>query len=72
VDFARRCGVEIEPQSLKPVFDPETCESTVPGLYVAGTLQAGRHTGQIFIENTRDHGEKIVGHLLRAGKIGRE
>lgn len=67
VDFARRCGVDIEPESLVPVFDPETCESTVPGLYVAGTLQAGRNTGQIFIENTRDHGEKIVGHLLRQG-----
>lgn len=65
VDFARRCGVEIDPESLEPSFDPETCESTIPGLYVAGTLQAGKHTGQIFIENTRDHGEKIVGHLLR-------
>lgn len=65
VDFARRCGVEIDPESLKPTFDPDTCESNVPGLYVAGTLQAGKYTGQIFIENTRDHGEKIVGHLRR-------
>ena len=65
VAFARRCGVEIDPESLEPTFDPDTCESNVPGLYVAGTLQAGKYTGQIFIENTRDHGEKIVGHLLR-------
>lgn len=64
VGFARRCGVEIDPESLKPTYDEDTCESNVPGLYVAGTLQAGKHTGQIFIENTRDHGEKIVGHLL--------
>lgn len=64
VGFARRCGIEIDPESLRPTFDPETCESNVPGLYAAGTLQAGRYTGQIFIENTRDHGEKIVGHLV--------
>lgn len=65
VGFARSCGVEIDPESLRPTFDPDTCESNVPGLYAAGTLQAGKYTGQIFIENTRDHGEKIVGHLLR-------
>lgn len=62
-DFERRCGVEIDPETLIPAFDPETCESNVPGLYVAGTLQAGRWTDRIFIENSRDHGPKIVQHL---------
>jgi thioredoxin reductase (NADPH) len=64
VDFERRCGVEIDPETLIPVYDPETCESNVPGLYVAGTLQAGRATDKIFIENSRDHGPKIVRHLV--------
>ena len=32
----------------------------MPGLYVAGTLQAGRWTDRIFIENSRDHGPKII------------
>jgi hypothetical protein len=31
---------------------------------VAGTLLAGRDTGKIFIENSRDHGGRIVRHLL--------
>ncbi len=62
-DFERRCGVQIDPETLIPAFDPETCESNVPGLYVAGTLQAGRWTDRIFIENSRDHGPKIVAHL---------
>jgi thioredoxin reductase (NADPH) len=66
VDFERRCGIEIDDQTLIPSFDPETCETNVPGLYVAGTLQAGRRTDLIFIENARDHGSRIVGHLLRA------
>ena len=65
VELERRSGVEIDPESLVPAFDPETCESNVPGLYIAGTLQAGRRTDKIFIENSRDHGLRIVRHLTR-------
>lgn len=61
--FERRCGIELDPETLIPTFDPETCESNLPGLYVAGTLQAGRWTDRIFIENSRDHGPRIVEHL---------
>lgn len=64
-DFEQRCGVEIDPETLIPAYDPETCESNVPGLYIAGTLQAGRWTDRIFIENSRDHGPRIVEHLKR-------
>ncbi len=63
-EFERRCGIEIDAATLVPSFDPETCESNVPGLYVTGTLQAGHDTGRIFIENSRDHGGRIVRHLL--------
>ncbi len=62
-ELERRCGIEVDPETLVPDFDPETCESNVPGLYVAGTLQAGRDTGRIFIENSREHAPKIVFHL---------
>ena len=62
-DLLRAAGVRIDPSTLVPEFDPESCESNVPGLYLAGTLQAGRETHRIFIENSRDHGERIVRHL---------
>lgn len=68
VGMLEACGVELDPESLIPRHDPETLESNVPGLYVAGTALAGKHTDKIFIENTRDHGEKIVAHLLQAAK----
>ncbi|MEE8522784.1 MAG: YpdA family putative bacillithiol disulfide reductase [Thermoanaerobaculia bacterium] len=71
--FERRCGIEVDSETLVPAFDPETCESNVPGLYIAGTLQAGRDTGRIFIENSRAHAPKIVRHLarrLRASSVG--
>ncbi|MDX1644162.1 MAG: YpdA family putative bacillithiol disulfide reductase [Thermoanaerobaculia bacterium] len=58
-----RAGVAVDAESLVPEVDQTTCESNVPGLYVAGTLQAGRDTNRIFIENSRDHSSRIVNHL---------
>jgi thioredoxin reductase (NADPH) len=63
VDLLKRAGVRVDPESLEPAYDPQTCESNVPGLYVAGTIQAGARTDRIFIENSRDHGPLIVAHL---------
>lgn len=57
-------GVEVDPETLVPAHDPETGESNVPGLYVAGTLQAGAATDRIFIENSRHHAPLIVSHLV--------
>jgi bacillithiol disulfide reductase len=57
-------GVTVDRESLVPTYDPMTCETNVPGLYVAGTTQAGTETHKVFIENSRDHGVRIVEHLL--------
>ena len=65
VDLQRRFGIEIDPETLVPSFDPDSCQTNIPGVYVAGTLQAGRDTGKIFIENSRGHGIRIVQHLCR-------
>lgn len=65
LDLLQRAGVKIDSESLIPAYDPQTCESNVPGLYVAGTIQAGRRTDKIFIENSRDHGPLIVDHLSK-------
>jgi thioredoxin reductase (NADPH) len=54
-----RAGVMLN-QRQAPVFNPETFETNVPGLFVAGGAIAGVDTGTIFIENGRFHGEKIV------------
>jgi len=58
-----RAGVTVDPETAAPRFDPESGETEVPGLYVAGTVQAGRETHRIFIENSREHGPKLVAHL---------
>lgn len=68
-ELQRRSGINVDQKTYVPQHDPETCETNVPGLYVAGTIQAGLDTGRIFIENSRDHGPRIVKHLLQ--KLGR-
>ncbi len=59
-----RAGVEVDLERLVPAYDPESCETNVRGLFVAGTVQAGIETHRVFIENSRDHGERIVQSLL--------
>jgi len=56
-------GAEIDRTKNKPVLT-DHLETTVPGLYVLGTLIAGVESNVIFIENSRDHGPRIVRHIL--------
>ena len=58
-DLLRHAGVTLNERDA-PVHDPETFETNVPGLFVAGGAIAGVDTGTIFIENGRFHGEKII------------
>jgi bacillithiol disulfide reductase len=60
VEPLRRVGVTVDPSTLRPDHDPETLETNVPGLFIAGALASGRETSRIFIENGRFHGEAIV------------
>jgi thioredoxin reductase (NADPH) len=59
-DFIQALGVRLDPESKRPSLDPNTLESNVAGIYLAGVVVAGRHTGEIFIENGRFHGKQIV------------
>lgn len=58
--FLRAAGVEVDDETWAPRLDPETFETNVPNLFVAGGQVAGRRTGSIFIENGRFHGEAIA------------
>jgi thioredoxin reductase (NADPH) len=62
-DFLRSAGIELATEQMRPVTDPETLESNVLGMYVAGVIVAGSRTNEIFIENGRFHGKLIARHL---------
>jgi thioredoxin reductase (NADPH) len=55
-------GVEFEDETGQPKFNPDTMETNVPGLYVAGTTAAGERqkSYRLFIENSHEHVVKIV------------
>jgi thioredoxin reductase (NADPH) len=70
--FLERLGVRFEGADRLPVCDPETLESNVPGIYLAGVIVAGSRTSEIFIENGRFHGGQIAASLSRKLKPGDE
>ncbi len=54
-------GIEIHDDALKtPVFNEDTLESNLPGVYLAGVMNGGLKTNKYFIENTRHHADIIV------------
>ena len=48
-----------------PVYDDTTFETNRPGVYLAGTVCGGLHTGRWFIENGRHHARQIASHIAR-------
>jgi thioredoxin reductase (NADPH) len=68
-DFLRSLGVSLDPKSNKPVLNPQTLESNVPGIYLAGVVIGGNATSEIFIENGRFHGKQIAAALTGAVSI---
>jgi thioredoxin reductase (NADPH) len=54
-------GVTLRGEDRIPVYDPETMETDVPGLYVAGTIASGNQVRyNLFIENCHQHVARIV------------
>jgi thioredoxin reductase (NADPH) len=66
VDLLRDAGVPIDPLTGIPRHDPETLETSVPGLFIAGVVVAGFDANKVFIENGRYHGDRIVARLVGA------
>jgi len=66
-DLLRVACVPIDPVTGIPSHDPETLETSVPGLFIAGVVVAGFDANKVFIENGRYHGDKIVARILGTG-----
>jgi bacillithiol disulfide reductase len=67
--FLERHGIRLDPETLKPACNPETLESNVPGIYLAGVIVGGKHTSEIFIENGRFHGKQIIAAITGKGRV---
>jgi len=64
VELLAACGVSVDPDTLQPKRNEESFESNVPGIFLAGSVIAGKDTSNIFIENGRFHAT-VIAPLLR-------
>lgn len=64
--FLENMGIQLSEDELKiPVYDPETMETNVKGLFLAGVVCGGMQTHKWFIENSRIHANMIVDFITR-------
>jgi thioredoxin reductase (NADPH) len=65
IDFLAHLGLTFENQiNCKPTFDETTLETNLKGVYIAGVVCGGMETSKLFIENTRDHADRIIKSIL--------
>jgi thioredoxin reductase (NADPH) len=67
LDFLRKMGIELcDDETCKPAYDEETHETNQKGIYLAGVICGGMNTHRLFIENSREHAEKILNHIAKS------
>jgi len=62
-EFLQNSGIELKGDKLIPAYNPETMETNVESLYLAGVVCGGKNTHLWFIENSRIHAEIIMNHV---------
>lgn len=69
-NFLSDAGIKFSSDENKiPLFNPETFQTNVEGLFLAGVVCGGIETNKWFIENSRDHAEKIFNYITRHQKL---
>jgi thioredoxin reductase (NADPH) len=61
LDFLRTIGIRLsDDEVMKPVYNEETHETNVKNIFLAGVICGGMNTHRLFIENSREHAERII------------
>ncbi len=61
LNFLEKAGINLsEDEVRKPQYNEDTFETNIKGIYLAGVICGGMNTHRLFIENSREHAEKIV------------
>jgi thioredoxin reductase (NADPH) len=67
LSFLQNIGIRLsEDEKRAPIYDPETMESNVKNIFLAGVVCGGMETHVWFIENSREHADKIISHIKNA------
>jgi thioredoxin reductase (NADPH) len=68
-EFIERQGIRSDRDSRRPECNPDTLESNVAGMHLAGVVVGGKNTSEIFIENGRFHGRQIISAIAGKGRV---
>ncbi len=63
-EFLKNIGLEMKGECLNPSYNPDTMESNIDGIYLAGVVCGGRDTHLWFIENSRIHASQIIQDII--------
>lgn len=63
-EFLKNIGLDLKSECLNPNYNPETMESNIEGIYLAGVVCGGKDTHLWFIENSRIHAKQIINHIV--------
>lgn len=71
--FLEKIGIALSDDAKKhPQYDPETMETNLPGIFLAGVICGGMDTHIWFIENSREHATRIIRHLVSRSQSSRK
>jgi len=62
-EFLKKIGITLTEDKFIPHYNPETMETNMKGLYLAGVVVGGMDTHLWFIENSRIHADMIIGDI---------
>ncbi|MEH7121215.1 YpdA family putative bacillithiol disulfide reductase [Neobacillus vireti] len=62
--FLVKMGIGIDEETGRPFHNPDTMETNISGIYIAGVIAAGNNANEIFIENGRFHGGQIAQSIV--------
>jgi thioredoxin reductase (NADPH) len=61
LDFLSNIGIHLSDDAMRtPEIDPDTHETNIKNIFLAGVICGGMNTHRLFIENSREHAEKII------------
>lgn len=63
-NFLKKLGIILSDDKFVPQYNPETMETNMPGLYLAGVVCGGLDTHLWFIENSRIHADMIINDIV--------
>ncbi|MDR4948425.1 YpdA family putative bacillithiol disulfide reductase [Neobacillus cucumis] len=63
-EFLLKMGIGIDDETGRPLHNPDTMETNISGIFIAGVIAAGNNANEIFIENGRFHGGQIAQSIL--------